>query len=212
MLYYDVHACPPLAQERKAREKAGLPLTRIAGNGYYEPLRVIPIVPQPALAAAGAGPALAVATPAGVGEAAAAAPTVASSENGVLRWIYEEAKFHLLPWRAGRHDMVRAIGMGLAVVVTIVWLLSGAGRVGPAAVIAWWIGWSVYELASRVVNLPWIKDGRWWKRDFRPGTVADLAAYVATKNLLIGAVLFAVLHSAGVLHLLARLEALQWLH
>lgn len=41
VLYYDDHACPPLSQERRRRTKAGLPLTPIAGNGYYIPLTVI---------------------------------------------------------------------------------------------------------------------------------------------------------------------------
>jgi NosR/NirI family transcriptional regulator, nitrous oxide reductase regulator len=35
VMYYDDHACPPLAQERKAREKAGLPLTPIDGGGHF---------------------------------------------------------------------------------------------------------------------------------------------------------------------------------
>ena len=35
ILYYDSHACPPLAQERKSREKAGLPLTPISSEGYF---------------------------------------------------------------------------------------------------------------------------------------------------------------------------------
>ena len=43
ILYYDAYACPPLSHERKRREKAGLPLTRIDANGYY-----IPIYPAPA--------------------------------------------------------------------------------------------------------------------------------------------------------------------
>jgi len=43
ILYYDEHACPPLSQERKRREKSGLPLTRINAGGYY-----IPIYPVPA--------------------------------------------------------------------------------------------------------------------------------------------------------------------
>ena len=96
--------------------------------------------------------------------------------------------------------------------MTSMWLLTGAGRMGPAAVIAWWIGWSVYEVASRSANLPWIKDGRWWKREFRPGTTADIMAYVATKNLLVGVLVFGALHSAGMLDLLSRLEALRWMH
>jgi len=43
VLYYDDHACPPLAQERKRRDKAGQPLTPINGKGYF-----IPIHPAPA--------------------------------------------------------------------------------------------------------------------------------------------------------------------
>lgn len=40
VLYTDPHACPPLARERKRRERDGLPLTPIGRDGYY-----IPIVP-----------------------------------------------------------------------------------------------------------------------------------------------------------------------
>ncbi|NMG45769.1 4Fe-4S binding protein [Aromatoleum toluvorans] len=43
VLYTDAHACPPLAQERKRRTKAGLPLTPIGADGYF-----IPIKPAPA--------------------------------------------------------------------------------------------------------------------------------------------------------------------
>ncbi|MGE5097044.1 MAG: 4Fe-4S binding protein [Betaproteobacteria bacterium] len=198
VLYYDDHACPPLAKERKHRQKAGLPLTPIGANGYFTPVRVIPIVPvRPAA------------------EPQLAPLPLAHPAFGRARWLFEEAKFHLLPWSAGfagRQGMFKAAGIGLAVAVTIAWLLSGTGRIGPASVIGWWIGWSIYEVASRLVHLPWIKEGRWWGRDFRPGTRADILAYVATKNLVIGALLFALLHSAGVLGLLGRLESLQWLH
>ncbi|HSN22248.1 MAG TPA: 4Fe-4S binding protein [Usitatibacter sp.] len=202
VLYYDDHACPPLAKERKRRAKAGEPLTRISGAGYFEPLRVIPIAAVPAPAETGTNHR----------ERLAVGP--ANPALGFLRWAWEETKFHLLPWapgQEGRRRWLNALGMGLAVVVTFAWLLSGTGRIGPAAIIAWWIGWSVYEVESRMANLPWIKEGRWWKRDFRRGTLPDIVAYVATKNLLIGTLLFAVLHSAGVLHFLARMESLQWL-
>jgi NosR/NirI family transcriptional regulator, nitrous oxide reductase regulator len=43
VLYTDSHACPPLGQERKRRERQGLPLTPIGRDGYY-----IPIYPVPA--------------------------------------------------------------------------------------------------------------------------------------------------------------------
>ena len=42
ILYTDEHACPPLAQERKRRTKAGLPLTPIGGDGYYIPIKPVP--------------------------------------------------------------------------------------------------------------------------------------------------------------------------
>ncbi len=42
ILYTDEHACPPLAQERKRRTKAGLPLTPIGQDGYYIPIKPVP--------------------------------------------------------------------------------------------------------------------------------------------------------------------------
>jgi NosR/NirI family nitrous oxide reductase transcriptional regulator len=38
VMYYDDHACPPLVKERKSRERAGLPLTKIDGGGYFIPV------------------------------------------------------------------------------------------------------------------------------------------------------------------------------
>ncbi len=47
VLYTDEHACPPLAQERKRRTKAGLPLTPIGQDGYYIPIKpVAPAAPR----------------------------------------------------------------------------------------------------------------------------------------------------------------------
>ncbi|MBS0344909.1 MAG: regulatory protein NosR [Proteobacteria bacterium] len=46
VLYYDDHACPPLAQERKRRTKAGQPLTPINGKGYFIPIHQVPAEPQ----------------------------------------------------------------------------------------------------------------------------------------------------------------------
>jgi NosR/NirI family nitrous oxide reductase transcriptional regulator len=41
LLYYDTHSCPPLAKERKRREQAGLPLTRVGPDGYFIPIKEI---------------------------------------------------------------------------------------------------------------------------------------------------------------------------
>ncbi|HRE16972.1 MAG TPA: 4Fe-4S binding protein, partial [Rhodocyclaceae bacterium] len=42
VLYHDDHACPPLAQERKRREKAGEALTKVGYNGYFIPIASTP--------------------------------------------------------------------------------------------------------------------------------------------------------------------------
>lgn len=42
VMYYDEHACPPLSQERKRRERAGLPLTPVGADGHYIPIMPIP--------------------------------------------------------------------------------------------------------------------------------------------------------------------------
>jgi NosR/NirI family nitrous oxide reductase transcriptional regulator len=41
VLYYDDHACPPLSQERRKRNKAGQPLTPIGPNGYFIPIKEV---------------------------------------------------------------------------------------------------------------------------------------------------------------------------
>jgi NosR/NirI family nitrous oxide reductase transcriptional regulator len=41
VMYYDSHACPPLSQERKRREKADQPLTPISPQGYFIPIKEI---------------------------------------------------------------------------------------------------------------------------------------------------------------------------
>ncbi len=41
ILYYDDRACPPLSRERKRREKAGIPLTKIAADGYFVPVKEV---------------------------------------------------------------------------------------------------------------------------------------------------------------------------
>jgi NosR/NirI family nitrous oxide reductase transcriptional regulator len=122
--------------------------------------------------------------------------------TGLWRWLYEEAIYHFFPWSARflKQPMAfKAAGIGLAVVVTATWALAAAGEVGPAAVVGWWTGWSIYEIIVRTYCKPWVKEGPWWRREFRPASKADLIAYVATKNLLIGAGLFLVLDLLGLL-------------
>jgi len=118
------------------------------------------------------------------------------------RWLYEETVYHMFPWSTRflkQPVAFQAAGIGLAVVVTATWILAAAGRIGTAAVVGWWIGWSVYEIIVRSYCKPWVKEGPWWRRDFRRASRADLIAYVATKNLIIGVALFLFLDALGLL-------------
>jgi NosR/NirI family nitrous oxide reductase transcriptional regulator len=117
-------------------------------------------------------------------------------------WLRDEAIDHLLPWSTRflrQRVAFQAAGIGLAVVVTASWILMAGGRIAPAITIAWWSGWSVYEVLVRRQCKPWVKVGPWWGRERRPATTFDLVAYVATKNLLIGVGLFLLLRLAGLL-------------
>src|SRR5512139_3293209 len=116
------------------------------------------------------------------------------------QWIWAEANYHAFPWGPGfmfQKPAMVAAGIGLAVAVTVTWILAATGRVTPAVVIAWWVGWSIYEGICRLRCKPWIKEGLWWGRKYRRATVPDMMAYVATKNLLIGAGLFLLLYLFG---------------
>ncbi len=41
VFYYDDHACPPLAKERKARSRAGIAMTPIGDDGYFIPIKPV---------------------------------------------------------------------------------------------------------------------------------------------------------------------------
>ncbi|HEX7012020.1 MAG TPA: 4Fe-4S binding protein [Steroidobacteraceae bacterium] len=189
IMYYDDHACPPLVQERKRRAKAGLALARIGADGYFVPVEQL--------------------------KAGLAAERVRARRNWtqLWQWLRRECVDHLLPWNREFLKfplLLRAAGISFAVLVTWVWLLGVSGRLGPGIILAWWLAWSVYELITRMQCKPWVKEGPWWGSVMRRASWADMAAYVSMKNLLIGAALFLVMRSAGVLDLLRHLEGLQW--
>ena len=119
----------------------------------------------------------------------------------VVAWIWAEAKDHLLPWGPGfltQRAAIKAAGIGLAVVMTMIWILAAVGRIDSVVVIAWWTGWSVYEVLCRRRCKPWVKEGPWWQRNLRKADTIDIIFYVATKNLLIGVILFLILTGLGV--------------
>ena len=123
-------------------------------------------------------------------------------EMGWPQWLWEETKYHLFPWGPGfmqQKPAMVAASIGLAITVTVAWMLAATGRVAPAVVIAWWVGWSVYEYLCRMRCKPWIKEGLWWGRKYKQASVPDMIAYVATKNLLIGAAIFLLLYLLGIL-------------
>lgn len=131
-------------------------------------------------------------------------PSLPPSDRNMSRfqWLLAEARFHLLPWGQGfihQKTTIVAASIALAVVVTVIWMMAATGYVSSAVVIAWWTGWSIYECICRLRCKPWIKEGRWWGRAYRRASLPDMIAYVATKNLLLGAGLFLVLYFLGAL-------------
>jgi NosR/NirI family nitrous oxide reductase transcriptional regulator len=188
VMYYDDHACPPLAKERKKRTSAGLELTPIGANGYFIPIQPVPAAPP----------------------AVPAEPRLTG-----WAWLRRELIDHLLPWNRQflHHPLFfRAAGLALAVLVTWVWLLGAAGKLGPGIVLGWWLAWSVYEGVVRMACKPVVKEGPWWGHTLRPASWADMGAYVGMKNLLIGAALFLLMKAVGVLSMLQALPELKWLH
>lgn len=184
VLYHDDHACPPLAQERKRRDKAGEALTKVGYNGYF-----IPIASTPPRKTGPLDPNLP--TP---------AVSPAYGRFAALPRLLHEAWDHLWPWsRAGltRQRLVQGVGVLLAVVVTSVWVMAGLGRIEAVALIAWWLGWSTCEIAVRLVAKPYVKEGPWWGQIYRSAGWMDMLCYVAFKNLLIGALLFLTLKTLG---------------
>lgn len=126
---------------------------------------------------------------------------------------------HLWPWSRqgfrGRHPgvgLLLALSLGVAAVVSVVWLLAAVGRIGPTAVIGWWVGWSVFEVLVRWQSKRYVKEGPWWGNHYRRADLPDMICYVAFKNLLIGATLFVAMRAVGVLDFLQGLPGLKWLY
>ncbi len=125
-----------------------------------------------------------------------------AAAQGVAARLCAEAWDHLWPWRRGAaapHVALHAAGIALALAATIAWVLGALGELRAGALIAWWFGWSVYEVLIRLRAKRYVKDGPWWGRRYRVANVMDMLCYVGFKNLLIGAALFLALKAAGAL-------------
>lgn len=122
--------------------------------------------------------------------------------HGLLQVVAAEIWDHLWPWSRKGFEKQRAIqgaSFALAIAATLVWILAAMGELEAGAVIGWWVGWSAFEVVVRLGSKPYVKEGRWWGRRYRVANTMDMICYVGFKNLLIGATLFLVIKSFGLL-------------
>ena len=187
VLYTDTKGCPPLARERKQRERDGLAITPIGKDGYFIP--IYPVAAPTAIA-----PASDPRTPTDP-----VAPSYKAQARG-LRWLALELFDHFWPWSAQGWRTQRGLqiaGFSLALAASVAWVLAATGYLSQGAIIAWWFGWSVYEVLIRLSGKRYVKNGPWWHASYRYATVMDMICYVGFKNLLTGAVLFLALKALG---------------
>lgn len=192
ILYTDTKGCPPLAKERKRREKDGLEMTPIGKNGYFIPIYPATSFTGQISAKAVNGPDPRMPTP----------PVLPAHKNGArgLQWLWLEVRDHLWPWSKDGWRSQRALqiaGISLAIAASVAWVMTAMGTLSSGAIIGWWFGWSVYEVLIRLSSKRYVKDGLWWRDHYRVAGVMDMVSYVGFKNLMIGAALFLVFKSLG---------------
>src|SRR5450830_704469 len=189
VLYTDVKGCPPLAKERKRRERDGLEITPIGRDGYFIPIHA---AAMDAKVSQGPDPRM----------PTDPVPRPHKTQARFGRALWLELVDHLWPWSAEGWTSQRALqiaGFSLALAATVAWVLAATGRLSASAIIGWWIGWSVYEVLIRLSGRRYVKDGPWWQAHYRYASVMDMLSYVGFKNLLIGAALFLSLKAVGLL-------------
>jgi len=193
VLYTDDHACPPLVQERKYREKNSLPLSAINAVGYFEP------VAEPAGLPARRIPVRNLE----VDPRLPSDPVTPSyvEKGNLLASLLAEAIEHLWPWQRGRFSVGRsalALLAGGAVLALFALMLGSSGHLATGIAIGAWAGWCLFEIIERKGSKPYVKDGPWWQRHYRVATNMDLVSYVGFKNLVLGALLFLALQASGI--------------
>ncbi|HRF21322.1 MAG TPA: 4Fe-4S binding protein [Comamonas denitrificans] len=191
ILYTDTKGCPPLAKERKRRERDGLEITPIGKNGYFIPIHPAKFEDQISPKAKD-----------GVDPRMPTDPTLPAHKRdvGLFKWVLLEVRDHLWPWSSEGWRSKRALqmaGIALAVAATVAWVMTAMGHLSSGAIIGWWFGWSVYEVLIRMSGRRYVKDGLWWHDNYRVAGWFDMMSYVAFKNLMIGAALFLVLQALG---------------
>jgi NosR/NirI family nitrous oxide reductase transcriptional regulator len=153
-------------------------------NGYFIPIHPATVADQISAKAA-KGPDPRMPTP-------PAQPATKTGARG-LRWVLLELVDHLWPWSREGWASRRALqvaGFSLAVAASVAWVMAAMGSLSSGAIIGWWFGWSVYEVLIRLSGKRYVKDGPWWRDQYRVAGVMDMVSYVGFKNLLIGAALF----------------------
>ncbi|HBD34962.1 MAG TPA: 4Fe-4S binding protein, partial [Cupriavidus sp.] len=174
---------------RKRRERDGLEITPIGLDGYYIPIQPVPMNPR---VAQGPDPRM---------QTDRVSPQGRDGARGAY-WLLLELRDHLWPWSSDGWASARALqiaGISLALAASVAWVLAAMGQMSSGAIIAWWFGWSVYEVLIRLSGKRYVKDGPWWRSNYRRATVMDMLSYVGFKNLLIGAALFLMLKALGLL-------------
>jgi NosR/NirI family nitrous oxide reductase transcriptional regulator len=192
ILYTDTKGCPPLAKERKRRERDGLEMTPIGANGYFIPIYPATSFTEQISAKAAQGPDPRMPT----------APMLPAHKNGArgLQWLWLELRDHVWPWsQEGWHSQraLQTAGISLAIAASVAWVMTAMGSLSSGAIIGWWFGWSVYEVLIRLSGKRYVKDGPWWRDQYRVAGVMDMVSYVGFKNLMIGAALFLLFKSLG---------------
>lgn len=126
------------------------------------------------------------------------------AESSAGRRLVAEIWDHLWPWSKDgfrRQRFIQAAGLALALAASVVWILAAMGEMTPGAIIGWWFGWSVFEVVIRLGSKPYVKNGPWWGSSYRRASIMDMLCYVGFKNLLIGAALFILLKSMGLMEI-----------
>ena len=142
------------SKERKRREKAGLPLTPIGGRRLLHSRQAGSRIERRETRMAGAKRTRSASCPGYVGGTkahrrsgcAASCGTTSGPGAGTVS-------------AAGRFAAVVRHGLGARRASRGLAARGDAGRIGPAATLAWWIGWSVYEVLMRLHRKPW-RQGR----------------------------------------------------
>ncbi|ODS55477.1 MAG: 4Fe-4S binding protein [Acidobacteria bacterium SCN 69-37] len=192
ILYTDAHTCPPLVVERKRREKAGLPLTPIGADGHYIPLTAV---------ASGPAAVWPVKPKSNVDPRMQTDPVEPAWERqpSIVRRAMAELRHHFWPIGEGRRWSAHAIAVAALAGAGVVLALAIARVIPPVSVLGAALLLSFWEARARMASLRFVKEGPWWKHQYRAARPMDMLSYVGFKNLMIGALVFLTLKALGLL-------------